>query len=172
MLSPKQQKMISIFEAHVKAELDGDLDTTMATMSDNPHLHNVPSLVGGYGKDGVKTFYQNHLVGKFFPPDVNMKRVSLTIGEDQLVEELVISFTHTSVIDWMLPNVKPTNKNVEVAFVVIVGIKDEKVAYEHIYWDQACVLVQIGLLDPTGLPVTGHEAARRILDPSLPTRIM
>ena len=98
MLSPKQQKMISIFEAHVKAELDGDLDTTMATMSDNPHLHNVPSLVGGYGKDGVKTFYQNHLVGKFFPPDVNMKRVSLTIGEDQLVEELVISFTHTSVL--------------------------------------------------------------------------
>lgn len=172
MNSLKQQKMLSIFEAHVKAELDGDLDTTMATMSDNPHLHNIPSLVGGYGKEGVRKFYQNHLVGKFFPPDVTMKRVSLTIGEDQLVEELIISFTHTTVIDWMLPHVKPTNKSVEVAFVVIVGFKDEKVAYEHIYWDQACVLVQIGLLDPTRLPVTGHEGARRILDPSLPPRIM
>ena len=172
MLSPKQQKMISIFEAHVKAELNGDLDTTMATMSNNPHLHNVPSMVGGYGKEGVKRFYQNHLVGKFFPPDVVMERVSLTVGEEQIVEELIISFTHTTVIEWMLPNIKPTDKNVEIAFVVIVGFKDDKVAFEHIYWDQASALVQIGLLDPTGLPVCGPEGARRILDPSLPTRIM
>jgi len=164
--------MLSIFEAHVKAELDGDLETTMATMSDNPHLHNVPSLFGGYGIEVVRKFYQNHFVGKFFPPDVTMERVSLTIGEDQLVEELIISFTHTTVIDWMLPHVKPTNKIVEVAFVVIVGFRDEKVAYEHIYWDQACALVQVGLLDPTELPVTGHEGVRIILDPSLPTRVV
>jgi carboxymethylenebutenolidase len=172
MISSKQQKMISIFDKHVKAELDGDLETTMVTMSDNPHLHNVPSMMGGYGREGVKTFYQNHLVGKFFPPDVVMKRVSLTVGEEQIVDELIISFTHTTVIDWMLPNIMPTNKRVEVAFVVIVGFKDDKVTHEHIYWDQACVLVQLGLLDPAGLPVTGHEGARRILDPSLPTRIM
>jgi len=172
MLSPKQSKMISIFEKHVQAELDGDLETTMDTMSDHPHLHNVPSMVGGYGKEGVRKFYQNHLVGKFFPPDVVMERVSLTVGEEQIVEELIISFTHTTEIEWMLPNIKPTDKTVEVAFVVIVGFKGDKVAYEHIYWDQASVLVQIGLLDPKGLPVTGAEGARRLLDPSLPTRII
>jgi len=102
--------MVSIFEQHVQAELDGDLETTMNTMNDNPHLHNVPSMVGGYGKSGVRKFYQNHLVGKFFPADVKMERVSLTVGDEQLVEELVISFTHTTEIEWMLPQIKPTGK--------------------------------------------------------------
>jgi len=172
MLSEKQQQMVSAFEKHVKAELDGDIDTTMATMDDNPHLHNFPSMVGGYGKDGVRSFYKNHLVGKFFPPDVVMKRVSLTVGEDQIVEELFISFTHTVEIEWMLPGVAPTGKYVEVGFAVIVGFRDGKVSHEHIYWDQACVLVQIGLLDPKGLPVVGAESARRLLDPRLPPRAM
>ena len=70
----------------------------------------------------------------------------------------------------MLPGVAPTGKKVEIALVVIVGFKDGKVSHEHIYWDQASLLVQIGLLDPTGLPVCGAEAARKIADPSLPNR--
>jgi len=63
-------------------------------------------------------------------------------------------------------------KPVEVAFVVVVGFKDGKISHEHIYWDQACVLVQLGLLDPAGLPVSGPESARKVLDPRLPTRRM
>jgi carboxymethylenebutenolidase len=165
-----QQAMVDVLEKHINAELEGDLVTTMATMTANPHLHNVPTMVGGYGYEGVKSFYSNHLIGKFFPPDVEMQRVSLTVGKNQIIEELIISFTHTTIIDWMLPAIQPTGRKVEVGFVVIVGMKDEKITHEHIYWDQACVLVQIGLLDPTGLPVCGVESARRILDPSLPTR--
>lgn len=170
MLSEKQQKMIALFEKHVGAELDGDLDTTMATMTDDPHLHNVPTMIGGVGLSGVRAFYRDHLVGKFFPPDVKMDRVSLTVGEDQLVDELVISFTHTTAIDWMLPGVSPTGKKVEIAFAVFVGVKDGKVSHEHIYWDQASVLVQLGLLDPAGLPVVGAESARKVLNPKLPPR--
>ncbi len=165
MLTDKQQKMLSTLEAHIKAELDGDLETTMETMSENPHLIHVPTIAGGYGKDNVRNFYENHLVGKFFPPDVKMDRVSLTVGENQIVEELIISFTHTSVIDWMLPNVPPTGKRVEAAFAVIVGFKDNKVSHEHIYWDQASILVQIGLLDPTGLPVNGVNSAKAVSNP-------
>jgi carboxymethylenebutenolidase len=93
------------------------------------------------------------------------------VGESQIVEELVISFTHTTVIDWMLPGVAPTGRPVEAAFVVVVGVKDGKVSHEHIYWDQASVLVQIGLLDPRGLPVTGAEAARKVMNPALPGRM-
>ena len=163
MLSEKQQKMIAVFEKHVQAELDGDLDTTMATMIDTPHLYNIASPIGGEGKEGVLAFYRDHLVGQFFPPDVSMQRISLTVGDEQLVEELVISFTHTAVIPWMLPGIAPTGKPVEAAFAVIVGFKDDKVSHEHIYWDQASVLVQIGLLDPTGLPVVGAENARKLL---------
>lgn len=169
-LSPAQQKMIEIFDKHVNAEMSGDLETTMATMSEDPHLNHVPVMTGGVGQEGVRYFYAHHLVGKFFPPDVEMKPVSRTVGTDQIVDEIVISFTHTVPIDWLLPGVAPTGKRVEMAVAVIVGFKDEKISHEHIYWDQAGVLVQVGLLDPTGLPVSGAESARKVLDPKLPPR--
>jgi carboxymethylenebutenolidase len=165
-----KQAMIEAFQKHVGAELAGDLDTTMATMSAEPHLNHVPTMAGGVGRDGVRNFYRDHLVGKFFPPDVKMTSVSSTVGDTQIVDELFISFTHTTVIDWLLPGVAPTGKPVEMAVAVVVGFKDDKITHEHIYWDQAGVLVQVGLLDPKGLPVTGAESARKVLDPKLPAR--
>ena len=169
-LTPEQQQIADLFERHMGAELDGDLDTTMATMSDNPHLNHVPVLAGGVGREGVRDFYANHLVGKFFPPDVEFHSVSRTVGTDQLVDELVIRFTHTTEIYWLLPGVAPTGQRVELPLVAVVGINGDKITHEHIYWDQATVLVQIGLLDPAGLPVSGAEQARKVLDPSLPPR--
>jgi len=171
-LSAEQQAMVALFQRHVEAELAGDLDTTLATMTDNPHLNHVPTMAGGVGRAGVRAFYRDHLVGKFFPPDVKITSVSRTVGDDHVVEELVISFTHTTVIDWLLPGVPPTGKPVEIAFAVVVGFKDGKISHEHIYWDQAGVLVQVGLLDPAGLPVSGAESARKVLDPRLPARRM
>jgi carboxymethylenebutenolidase len=171
-LSAQQEAMVALFQKHVAAELAGDLETTMATMTDDPHLNHVASMAGGVGRDGVHAFYRDHLVGKFFPPDVKMTDVSRTVGQDQVVEELVLSFTHTTPVDWILPGVPPTGKPVEVAVVVIVGFKDGKISHEHIYWDQASVLAQIGLLDPSGLPVCGAESARKVLDPKLPPRRM
>ena len=171
MLSERQQQMVAVFEKHVGAELAGDLDATMATMSDAPHLNHVPTMAGGVGRNGVHAFYRDHLVGKFFPPDVKMVSVSRTVGQDQVVDELFLSFTHTTVIDWLLPGVAPTGKAVEMAVAVIVGFQGDKISHEHIYWDQAGVLVQIGLLDPAGLPVTGAESARKVLNPKLPARV-
>src|SRR5579863_6089676 len=160
IVSSEQQFMVELFQKHVGAELAGDLETTMNTMTEEPHLHNIPSMVGGVGREGVRAFYRDHLVGKFFPPDVEMLNVSQTIGENQIVDELVIRFTHTTPIDWMLPGIAPTGKKVEVAVAVVVKVENGKIAHEHIYWDQACVLVQLGLLDPSGLPVGGAESAR------------
>jgi len=170
MLTEKQQKMVALFERHVGAELEGDLDTTMATMGDAPHLNHVPTMAGGVGREGVRAFYRDHLVGKFFPPDVKMQPVSRTVGEDQIVEEIFITFTHTAAIDWLLPGVAPTGKPVEMAVAVVVGFKDGKISHEHIYWDQAGVLVQVGLLNPAGLPVIGAESARKVANPELPPR--
>ncbi len=170
MVSERQQRMVALFEQHVGAELAGDLDTTMATMSDAPHLNHVPTMAGGVGQSEVRAFYRDHLVGKFFPPDVTMVGVSRTVGEDRLVEELFITFTHTAAMDWLLPGVAPTGKPVEMAVAVIVGFDGEKISYEHIYWDQAGVLAQAGLLDPAGLPVTGAESARKVMNPKLPSR--
>ena len=103
LLSPAQQALVDLFQKHVQAELDGDLETTMATMTDAPHLNHVPTMMGGVGREGVRAFYRDHLVGKFFPPDVSMVTVSRTVGTSQIVEELVISFTHTTEIDWCCP---------------------------------------------------------------------
>jgi carboxymethylenebutenolidase len=170
MLSERQRQMVALFEKHVGAEMAGDLDATMATMSDDPHLNHVPTLAGGVGQNDVRRFYRDHLVGRFFPPDVKMTSVSRTVGEDQVVDELAISFTHTTAIDWLLPGVAPTGKPVEMAVVVIVGFKGDKISHEHIYWDQAGVLAQVGLLDPAGLPVTGVESARKVVNPRLASR--
>ncbi len=162
------KKLDAIFNAHMEAELAGDLDRTLATMSPNPHLVCIPTMVGGQGPSGVRTFYSKRLIGQFFPPDVTFETISRTYGEERLVDELIISFTHTTAIDWMLPGVKPTGRRVEVVFVVIVGFEGGKVSYEHIMWDHANVLVQLGLIDPAGLPVTGAGAAAKLRNPAMP----
>ncbi|MHB1164665.1 MAG: ester cyclase [Candidatus Nanopelagicales bacterium] len=156
----------ALFEEHMQAELDGDLDRTMATMSANPHLNHVPVRAGGVGQEAVRAFYDEHLVGKFFPSDVEISPISRTVDDHQVVDELLITFTHTQAIDWMLPGVAPTGRPVRIPLVVIVRADAGKVAHEHIYWDQASVLVQLGLLDPAGLPVTGAEQADLVADPT------
>lgn len=165
-----RQAMIDLFDKHVNAELTANLDDTMATMNDNPYLNHVPTLAGGVGRAGVLAFYRDHLVGKFILPDVKMVPVSRTVGETSIVDEVYITFTHTIAMDWLLPGVAPTGKPVEMAVAVVVGFKDGRISHEHIYWDQASVLVQVGLLDPKGLPVGGAEVARKVRDPSLPPR--
>jgi len=171
MLTEQQQQMVAVFESHVSAELAGDLETTMATMGKAPYLNHVPTMAGGFGRSNVHDFYRDHLVGCFFPPDVKMEGLSRTVGESSIVEEIYISFTHTTEVDWLLPKIAPTGKSIEMVVCVVVGFKDGKVSHEHIYWDQASVLVQSGLLNPKGLPVGGLEVARRVRDPSLPARV-
>ena len=90
--------------------------------------------------------------------------MSRTIGQGRLVDEIVLRFTHTIRMDWMLPGIPPTGKKVEVAFVVVVQFDGNKMVHEHLYWDQASVLVQLGLLEAGGLPVVGAEGARSLLD--------
>ena len=145
------------------AEARGDLDTTMATMTDHPHVNHIPTMIGGIGYEKVKEFYTKLVpTGKFFPPDLEIEPISQTIDEHQLVDEMIIKFTHTTEVGWMLPGIAPTGKRVEVPLVVIVGFKDGKVSHEHIYWDQASVLIQIGMLDSKHLPVNGIATANRM----------
>jgi carboxymethylenebutenolidase len=106
------------------------------------------------------------------PPDTEVTPVSRTIGADQLVDEMIFKFTHTVRMDWMLPGIPPTGKRVEVPLVAIVRFRGDKLAHEHIYWDQASVLVQLGLLDPATVPVAGIETARKVLDNTLPSNAL
>lgn len=161
------QDLEAVWEAHCRAEFETrDLDATMSTMVAEPYVNHIPTMVGGVGQKALRAFYGAHFIGRN-PPDTSLVPVSRTVGPTSLVDEMLFSFTHTSEIDWMLPGVAPTGHRVEVPLVAIVRFEGDKVAHEHIYWDQASVLVQVGLLDPTGLPVIGVEAAQKVTDKSL-----
>ena len=158
-------KLGAIFDKHVKCEFeDHDVDATMKTMVKEPYVHHVPTLTGGIGYDEVYNFYKNDFVGKM-PVDTKIVRISRTVGKDQVVDELIISFTHNREIKIMFPGIPPTGKYVELPLVVVMKFDDnDKIAHEHIYWDQASLLVQIGLLDPKSLPVYGIEQTRKLLE--------
>jgi carboxymethylenebutenolidase len=157
--------LAAVFDDHVAAEfVHLDLEATMATMTDDPYVNHVPVMTGGVGADAVREFYGSHFIGKW-PQDTSITPVSRTIGEHQVVDELVLSFTHDIEMDQLLPGVAPTGRPVQLAFCVVVGFEGGKVAHEHIYWDQASLLVQVGLIDPSALPVTGAEQAGNVLDP-------
>ena len=159
----QESSLGAIFDQHIKHEFqDHDVDATMQTMTSEPYVHHVPMMTGGVGYEGVYNFYKNHFIGKM-PADTKIVRISRTVGKDQVVDELILSFTHDREIDFILPGVPPTGRYVEIACVVIMNFKDGKIAHEHIYWDQASLLVQVGLLDPRLLPVTGRQQAKRLL---------
>lgn len=145
-----------------------DVDATMATMVAEPYVNHIPTMTGGVGHDHLKRFYKHHFVDSN-PEDTKLIPISRTIGADRLVDEMIFCFTHTREIDWMLPGVAPTGKYVEVPLVAIVNFRGDKLYHEHIYWDQASVLVQIGKLDPAGLPVAGAETAKKLIDETLPS---
>lgn len=159
----------ALWEAHCRYEFETrDVDATMATMVAAPYVNHIPTMTGGVGQEQLKRFYKYHFIGAN-PPDTEMIPVSRTVGQDSIVDEMIFRFTHTSAVDWMLPGVPATGRKVEIPLVAIVKFEGDKLAHEHIYWDQASVLVQLGLLDPSGLPVAGVETALKVLDKTLPS---
>jgi carboxymethylenebutenolidase len=148
-----------------------DVDATMNTMVAQPYVNHVPTMTGGVGHDQLKRFYKYHFIPKT-PKDTTLIPISRTIGEGIVVDEMLFCFTHDIEIDWMLPGVAPTGKRVEIPLVAIVKFRGDKLYNEHIYWDQASVLVQIGLLKPDGLPIAGIETARKLIDEKLPSNTL
>jgi carboxymethylenebutenolidase len=155
--------LAELWEEHTAHEFNTrDTEATLKTMVDDAYVNHVPVMTGGHGKAELAAFYSTDFIPAM-PPDTKLQSVSRTIGVDQLVDELIFSFTHTQEMPWMLPGVPPTNKRVEVPLVVVVRFRDGKLAHEHIYWDQASVLKQIGLLTDASLPVFGAETASKVL---------
>jgi carboxymethylenebutenolidase len=164
--------LASLWETHCRYEFETrDVNSTMATMVPQPYVNHVPTMTGGVGHDALKRFYKYHFIG-VNPPDFRLTPVSRTVGASTLVDEFILSFTHTTEIDWLLPGVNPTGRRVEIPMIAVVTFEGDKLASERIYWDQASVLVQTGLLDPTGLPVAGAETARKVLDTTLPSNTL
>jgi len=159
----------ALWDKHCEYEFaTRDVDATMSTMVAEPYVNHIPTMTGGVGYRHLHDFYTRHFVNSN-PPDTSLTPISRTVGATQVVDEMLFCFTHTTEIPWMLPGVAPTGRRVEIPLLAVVKFRGDKLYHEHIYWDQASVLVQVGLLDPNGLPVAGVETARKLLDETLPS---
>jgi carboxymethylenebutenolidase len=163
-----QAEMIARWDEHISYEFSTrDVSSTIATMVEDAYVNHVPVMTGGYGHEALRRFYKEDFISPM-PADTSIQLVSRTLGQDQLVDEIIFSFTHTEEMPWMLPGVPPTHRHVDIPLVVVVGFRNGKLAHERIYWDQASVLKQIGLLTDPSLPVFGAETAHKLLDPTMP----
>lgn len=152
-----------------------DAAATLKTMVSEPYVNHIPTLTGGIGARELLRFYRDFFI-PCNPSSMTNKLLSRTIGSNRIVDEMLISFTHTCDIPWMLPGVPPTGKKVEIVVVGVICIRGGKLYHEHLYWDQASVLVQVGLLDAklgaiglgkngvSRLPIMGAETARKVAD--------
>jgi carboxymethylenebutenolidase len=158
----KRRDVVQLWEEHTRHEFaTRDTEATLATMLNDAYVNHIPVMTGGYGKDDLRRFYSHDFIPTM-PADTTLTPISRTVGEDQIVDEMIFSFTHRQEMPWMLPGIAPTNRRVEVPLVAIVHFRDDKLAHEHIYWDQASVLKQIGLLEDPKLPVFGAETAHKV----------
>ena len=167
--SDADQKLIAFWERHLAAEFaERDATASVATMTDMPSVNHIPVMTGGHGREELHAFYAEHFLVRM-PADTELTRLSRTVGQERVIDEFIFRFTHDLEMDWMLPGIPPTGRRVEVPFVVIVEFQGDKIASERIYWDQASVLVQLGLLDPSRLPITGVESTRKVIAPTRPS---
>jgi carboxymethylenebutenolidase len=158
----------AIFDAHMAAEFEfRDANRAMETMSGAPSLIHVPVVTGANGWIPLHDFYSDHFVGQW-PEDLSVERISRTVSGDMVIDEFIVRFTHDVVIDAVLPGVAPTGRRVELPHVAVVGFEEGKIAFERIYWDQGSMLVQLGLLDPGHLPLTGAEQTEAVLNQDYP----
>ena len=162
----------SVRDEFVSATVDGEKEKTTKRLTPYAHVIHAPTLTGGVGSGDLARFY-----AKFFsplPPSFSSRLLSRTIGTDRVVDELYVSLTHSQHVPWLLPGIPGTGKKVETVLVSIMCVRGGKLESEHVYWDQASVLVQVGLLDPKmvpealkkegvkKLPVVGAEGPRAV----------
>ncbi|HYI01202.1 ester cyclase [Hyalangium sp.] len=162
-----EKGMSDLWDQHLAAEFGAkSSEQALATMGSHPSVNMVSLTLGGIGRDQVEEFYSKHFLTQI-PPDMETIPISRTIGQGRIVDEFISRFTHSIQMDWLLPGIPPTGKRVEVPTLIVVTFENGKIASERVYWDQATVLVQVGLLDRS-LPALGAEVARQVVSPTQP----
>ena len=161
-LTPDQQTMLATWQQHTHAEfMLNDADAALATMAENPYIFIVSSGTARVGRVAVREFYAEHFLPQI-PPDLEIASLSQTFGNDRLVEEMVMRFTHSIEMDWILPGLRPTGRTAEFALAGIIQFERGKVAHERLYWDQATLLSQMGVLNHL-MAARGVDSAQQLL---------
>jgi carboxymethylenebutenolidase len=142
----ERNELERLWSEHLEGEFGTkDVEATLATMVDDAYINHMPVNTGGHGKQELRAFYRDVFIPSW-PDDLHLQPVNRVVGDNQIVDELHASFTHTKQMDWFLPGVSPTKLKVDVDFVVVVQFRDGLIACERIYWDHATVLRQVHLL--------------------------
>jgi carboxymethylenebutenolidase len=161
VLTSDQQPLVAAWQQHTYAEFVlKDADAAIATMTENPYLLVIATGTACIGRAAVREYYADQFLPAI-PPDLELASLSQTIGSDRLVEEMVVRFTHTIEMDWLLPTLRPSGRRAEFIIAAVIGFEDGKVAHEHIYWDQATLLSQMGVLDHP-LAAAGTGSVRQL----------
>lgn len=165
--TPAEQALIDVWEAHTAAEFaEHSADAAIATMTDHPSLTHVPVGTGATGREEVRRFYAEVFIPQA-PPDIELELLSRTVGQDRIVDEFILHLTHTLRMDWFAPGIPATGRRLRVPHVGIIHFEGDKIRSEHIYWDHATLLRQLGVL-PDGYPVMDASQCARLLDPDAP----
>jgi carboxymethylenebutenolidase len=167
-IEPSGPDLSALFDRHVGAEFaDKDATATVATMTDEPAVVHVPVLTGGRGRAQLLDFYRTQFIPAW-PDDLVLEPVTRTVGQNRVVDEFILRFTHSREMPFWLPGIPPSGRAVCLPVVVIMGFEGDRVAVEHIYWDQASLLCQVGALEAERLPITGAEQAAAIVNREIP----
>lgn len=167
---PSVETMIEIWQNHTMSEFGlRDADVSVTTLTDDSHVLLVPIQVGANGKEAVRAFYARSFLPQI-PADMEAVPVSRTVGQGQLVDEAIYRFTHSIQMDWFLPGVPATGRKVEFVLVAVIRFRGDLICSEHLYWDHATVLTQLGLLDAaaTAGGVRGASSAQQLAAWSAP----
>jgi carboxymethylenebutenolidase len=169
--SADEERLIKVWEAHTAAEFERkDANAAMATMTDHPVLVHVPVGTGASGREALRKFYAEIFIPQI-PPDMALQLLTRTVGQDRVIDEFIVQFTHSLRMDWFAPGIEPTGRRLRVPHVGIIAFEQGKIASEHIYWDQATVLLQLGVVTDN-LPILAEDQAERLLDPGAPANVL
>ena len=166
--SAAEQALIDVWEAHTAAEfVQKDADAAIATMTEHPVLVHVPVGTGATGREALRRFYNDIFIPQM-PPDAEQQLLTRSVAQNRVIDEFILRLTHTVQMDWFAPGIAPTGRRLVVPLVGIIAFEDGRISSEHIYWDQATVLLQLGILEE-GLPALGADQADRLLNPDAPS---
>jgi carboxymethylenebutenolidase len=162
-----EQALIDVWEAHTAAEFEQkNADAAIATMTEHPMLIHVPVGTGATGREPLRRFYKEIFIPQL-PADAELQLLTRSVAHNRLIDEFIFRFTHTLQMDWLAPGIAATGRRLQVPHVGIIAFQDGKISTEHIYWDQATVLLQLGVLKGN-LPALGSDQAERLLNPDAP----
>jgi carboxymethylenebutenolidase len=142
-----RDQMVELWERHTAYEFAlKDANLAVSTMVDDAIVMHLPTMSGGFGKENLRHYYADVFIPGI-PADTTSELIARSVGDSLLVDEFIMRMTHDQDIPFLLPGLAPTDKTVEVPTVVIVKFRGDLMESERLYWDQATLLSQLGLID-------------------------